>query len=143
MAADKLSQMHWRDRWEYEAKLEADKYSKQPEQKLLRQIQKGQLGNYYQIWYEIGKKGTLQNAALILLEFLQQHPGDSNMLQRYHCAGALLKIVYKEDIVPTDDRRKAIQWDHAGEEERQRKLLELRETILAMQDQLGLGEHGA
>lgn len=134
MAPDKLSQMHWRDRWEYEAKREAEEYAKQSEQQLLRQIQNGQLGNYYQIWHEIGKKGTLQNAAIVLLEFLQQYPGDNNMHHRYHCAGALLKIINKRSIVPTDDLRKAIQWDHQGEEERQRRLLELRETILSLQE---------
>lgn len=133
MARDKLSQMDWRDRWEYEARLETEKYQKQSEQQILRQIQEERLGSYYQIWTVIGQKGTLENSALVLLEYLQQHPGEKNMLQRYHCAAALLKILYQEDILPTDDLRKQIQWDHEGEEMRQRKLLELRETILAMQ----------
>lgn len=126
-----LSNMHWRDRYEYEAQREAESYSRQSEAALLKKVQRGRLGSYYQIWYVLGRKGTLQNAALILLEFLQQHPGEEYMLHRYHCAGALLKIVYKTDISPTDERRKQIQWDHEGEEMRQRRLLELRETILA------------
>ena len=128
---EELAKMHWRDRWEYEAKREAQNYGKLSERALLERIQKDNLGFHYQIWYEIGKKGTLENSALVLLEFLQQHPGDNNMHHRYHCAGALLKIIYKVDSIPTDETRKKIQWDHEGEEMRQQKLLELQEIILA------------
>jgi hypothetical protein len=134
------AQMHWRDRWEYEARREGEKYSKQSEAKLLSQVQQGNLGSYYQIWYVLGRKGTLQNAALVLLAFLQQHPGDENMLHRYHCSAALLKIIYKSDILPTDELRKQIQWDHEGEEMRQRKLLELRTVILNLQERAHPGE---
>jgi hypothetical protein len=131
MERDELAKMHWRDRWEFEAKRETENYSKQSEQALLERVQRGNLGSYYQIWYQLGRKGTLENSALILVEFLQQHPGDNYMHHRYHCAGALLKIIYKVDSIPTDEARKQIQWDHEGEDVRQRKLLELREIILA------------
>ncbi len=134
MAPDNLRHMHWRDRWEYEAKREAEKYQKQSEETLLEQIRGGSLGSYYRIWHEISRKGILENSALVLLDFLQQHPGDNFMHHRYHCAGALLKIIIRTDIVPDAEIRKEIQWDHEGEERRQRKLSELREFILAKLD---------
>lgn len=121
--------MHWRERWEYEANLEAQNFKKISEQNLLNRVIKGNLGNYYQIWHELGRKGTLEKSALVLLQFLQQHPGDNIVLHRYHCAAALLKIIYKVDSIPTDEMRKQIQWDHEGEEMRQQKLLELRQII--------------
>jgi hypothetical protein len=130
---EELAKMHWRDRYEYEAKREAENLGKQTEQELLKRIQTGNLGSYFQIWYEIGKKGTLKDSAMVLLEFLQQHPGDNSMHHRYHCSAALLRIVYGTNTVGDDELRKQIQWDHAGEEMRQLKLLELREIILSKQ----------
>ena len=128
---DEVAKMDWRDRYEYEAKLEAQKLGKASEQQLLKRVQSGDLDFYFAIWRELGEKGTLENSALVLLEFLQQHPGENYMHHRYHCAAALLKIVYGTNTVGDDELRKQIQWDHAGEEMRQIKLLELREIILS------------
>ena len=128
---DELAKMDWRDRYEYEAKLEAQKLGKASEQQLLKRVQSGDLDFYFAIWRELGEKGSLENSALVLLEFLQQHPGENYMHHRYHCAGALLKIVYGTNTAGDDELRKQIQWDHEGEEIRQLKLLELREIILS------------
>lgn len=128
---EEVAKMHWRDRYEYEAKLEGQRLSKESEQQLLKRVKNGKLDFYFQIWRELGEKGTLENSALVLLEFLQQYPGENNMHNRYHCAAALMKIVYGVDTVGNEEVRAQIQWDSKGEEVRQLKLLELREIILS------------
>ena len=58
---DELTKMDWRDRYEYEAKLEAHKLGKASEQQLLKRVQRGDLDFYFAIWRELGEKGTLEN----------------------------------------------------------------------------------
>lgn len=124
-----LRKMDWRDRYEYEARLEDESLDRLPEAQLLERIRQRRLGNYFGIWRVIARKGTLQNAALVLWDFLQQSPGEANMLHRYHCAGALFKILGRDDPASQDELRKAVQWDHHGEAARQEALLELKTII--------------
>ena len=44
MERGELAKMHWRDRYEYEAKREGQNLSKESEQALLKRVQTGNLG---------------------------------------------------------------------------------------------------
>ncbi len=124
-----LRQMHWRDRYEYEAGLEGEQLKKLDELALLRRIESNGLGSYFGIWRAIGRVGTVERAALVLWDFLRRSPGKPMMLHRYHCAAALFNIIGMPDPASENDLRKRVQWDHYGEEARQEALLELKGII--------------
>lgn len=126
---DELNKMDWRDRYEYEAKREYESLSRLTEGELLERITHRRLGGYFAIWRVIGEAGTVENSAGVLWDFLQGSPGKENMLQRYHCAGALFRILDMEDPASESELRRAVQWDHQGEDARQQALLELKEII--------------
>ena len=130
--------MHWRDRWDMEARREARALQALPEGELLERIERGSLGHYYQVWHTIGAKGTISQSAMVLWAFLCRHPGEEYVLHRYHCAAALFQILGVPDPDCGYELRKRVQWDYDGEAARQDALLELKERI---QEQLdGLGE---
>ena len=127
---DDLSRMHWRERWEYEAGQTRDTLQQLSEDELVDRIQRGDTDSYYQIWHAIAKKGTVEGSARILWEYLRSHPGEYAMLDRYHCAGALFQILGIPDPASKGDLRPRVQWDHDGEEARQKALLELEQIML-------------
>ena len=124
-----LAKMHWRDRWEYEARLEAEAMANLSQRRILKRIESGNLGLYYSIWRAIAAKGTVREAGMVLWRFLQANPGENRMHDRYHCAAALFKILGMPDPAVQNDLRKRVQWDHEGEDARQRALGELQEII--------------
>ena len=126
---EELRKMHWRDRYEYEAKRQSDAFNNYDEQQLLDRIEKNLLDPYFAIWRAIGKKGTIENSAMVLWRYLQRSPGQQNMLNRYHCSAALFKILGMPDPASENLLRKRVQWDHEGEPARQEALLELRALI--------------
>lgn len=126
---EELRKMHWRDRYEYEARRQAGAYSRYDEQRLIARIEKNLLDPYFAIWREIGKKGTVDNSAMVLWRYLQRSPGKHNMLNRYHCAAALFNILGMPDPASENSLRKRVQWDHQGEPARQEALLELQVLI--------------
>ncbi|MBN1314491.1 MAG: hypothetical protein JXA42_03450 [Anaerolineales bacterium] len=121
--------LHWKERWELEAGLEYERLSLLPEHRLLDRIKQNRTDHYYQIWRAIGNKGTIKDAPMILWEYLQQHPGELDMLHRYHCAAALFKILGMPDPNCKNELRQKVQWDHEGENARQNALLELKGII--------------
>lgn len=133
---DELRKMHWRDRYEYEAKRQAEGYESFNEKQLIERIDKDLLDPYFAIWRAIGKKGTVENSAMALWRYLQRSPGEAHMLNRYHCAAALFAILGMPDPASQNSLRQRVQWDHGSEAARQEALLELREIIEA---QLGEG----
>jgi hypothetical protein len=120
-----LAKMHWRDRWEHEARLEAERMARLSERELLARIERGDLGLYYSIWRAIAAKGTVGDSAMVLWLFLQANPGEDRMLHRYHCAAALFKILGMPDPAVQSELRKRVQWDHEGEDARQAAMEEL------------------
>jgi hypothetical protein len=124
-----VATMHWRDRWEYEARREAQSLKRLSERELLERIQSGNLGRYYSIWRAIGSKGTVWDAAMVLWRFLEANPGENMMHDRYHCAAALFKVLGTPDPAVQNELRRRVQWDNQGEEARQRALAELKEII--------------
>ena len=126
---EELRKMHWRDRYEYEARRQANAFSKYDEQRLIDRIEKNLLDPYFAIWREIGRKGTIENSAMVLWRYLQRSPGKHNMLNRYHCTAALFRIMGMPDPASENPLRKRVQWDHQGEPARQEALLELKALI--------------
>ena len=125
--------MHWKERWEMEAGFEHERYSLLSEQELLERVEQDRTGLYYTIWRVIGDKGTIQNTPMVLWEYLRAHPGEYYMLQRYHCAAALFKILDMPDPGCNNPLRHSVQWDHHGEDARQKALAELKEMIIKTQ----------
>ena len=126
---EELRKMHWRDRYEYEARRQGDSFKRYDEQRLIERIDKNLLDPYFAIWRAIGARGTVENSAMALWRYLQRSPGKHNMLNRYHCAAALFVILGMPDPASQNSLRKRVQWDHKGEPARQEALLELREII--------------
>ncbi|MGD2076905.1 MAG: hypothetical protein PVH18_00875 [Chloroflexota bacterium] len=126
---EELRKMHWRDRYEYEAQRQADAIRNYSEQQLIERIEKDLLDPYFAIWRAIGRKGTIENSAIVLWRYLQRSPGKPNMLNRYHCADALFRIMEMPDPTSDNPLRRRVQWDHEGEPARQEALLELKALI--------------
>ena len=124
-----LRKMHWRDRYEYEARSQAKAYSDYDEQWLVARIEENLLDRYFAIWRAIGRKGTVAGSAMVLWRYLQRSPGKHNMLNRYHCSAALFNILGMPDRASDNPLRKRVQWDHQGEPARQAALLELKAVI--------------
>ena len=121
--------MDWRERYEIEARKALDALAPLDEAELLRRVRAGNIDQYFAIWREIGRAGTVEQAAPVLWSFLADHPGKHWMLHRYHCAAALFRILELEDPGGGNELRKRVQWDHEGEEARQAALLELQALI--------------
>lgn len=126
---EELRKMHWRERYEYEARRQSNAFSKYDEQRLIDRIERNLLDPYFAIWREIGRKGTIDNSAMVLWRYLQRNPGKHYMLNRYHCAAALFNIMGMPDPASENPLRKRVQWDHDGEPARQEALLELKAMI--------------
>lgn len=126
---EELRKMHWRDRYEYEAQRQADAIRDYSEQQLIERIEKDLLDPYFAIWRAIGRKGTIEKSAMVLWRYLQRSPGKPNMLNRYHCADALFRIMEMPDPASDNPLRRRVQWDHEGEPARQEALLELKALI--------------
>jgi len=126
---EELRKMHWRDRYEYEARRQAEAFDNYDEQRLVARIEKNLLDQYFAIWRAIGRKGTVEGSAMALWRYLQRSPGKPNMLNRYHCSAALFNILGMPDPASENSLRKRVQWDHEGEPARQKALLELKDII--------------
>ncbi len=119
---------NWRDAWEWHAQQTADQLSQLGEEALLAMIQARRYDPYYQIWYTLREKGSLARCAPVLLEVLRREAGEEMMLVRYHCAAALFHLMgYPDEPIP--ELRARVQWDHQGEEERQKAINDLRSMI--------------
>ena len=121
--------MHWRERYTYESGRAAGRLSKLSEEALIKRIESNQLDPYFAIWRTIARTGTIEHSAMVLWRFLQRSPGKSMMLHRYHCAAALFRLLGMDDPASKSDLRKAVQWDHKGEQARQQALLTLKDII--------------
>ncbi len=129
LSEEELSKMHWKERWEYEAGRVNRELSALDEEKLLQRIEGGHEDGFFQIWHVIGEKGTVERSAIVLWQYLKDHPGEGYMLPRYHCTAALFQILGMPDPECKNELRCRVQWDHAGEEERQKALRELQNLI--------------
>jgi hypothetical protein len=60
-----------------------------PPGRLLKDIEKGRFGEYYQIWYALMGRTDVRQAGKALLRVLRSRADDLN---RYHCAVLLLSL---------------------------------------------------
>lgn len=120
---------NWKDAWEYNARKVLDHSSSLSEDELLSYIKQDKSDMFYQIWSAIGNKGTVEKSAIVLLEYLKRNKGKDYELERYHCTEALFKIIGMPDPNCKNELRCRVQWDHKGEQDRQRAIEELRAII--------------
>lgn len=125
---------NWQDEYEWHAASTARSLSRLSEEQLLQRVRNRQFDHYFAVWQVLRKKGTLRNCAPVLLKVLREEVGKPNMLQRYHCAGALFALMGEREN-PLEDLRKRVQWDHAGEEARQAAIDSLEEIIQELLDE--------
>ena len=85
-----MSAGDWRDQWDAHASKASEKYQKMPIAELMNKIRSGKLDDYHVIWSAIGERGKLQEIGWELYDYLCS---DNGYLSRYHCAGALLKLM--------------------------------------------------
>ncbi len=121
----------WRGRYEQQSAENIHFLLKLSEAQLLNRIRKRQFDPYFSIWRAIGKKGSLENAAPVLIKYLKEAKGKTNMLNRYNCAGALFSLMGEKDY-SKDGLRAKVQWGHQGEEARQLAINHLEEKIKGM-----------
>jgi len=93
-----MQKQDWRAEWETHADAERDHFDARPVSDLLRQVQAGQFGGYYNLWPAIAARAILQEAGWILFEILTQT--EIPYLDRYHCAAALLRLMGQTEIQP-------------------------------------------
>lgn len=127
---EELRNMHWKERYEYEAGRVLERLNAVPEDELLQAVREDRADFYYAIWSAIAQTCTLRKAGPVLWDFLRRSPGEANMLNRYHCAAALFSLLGRPDPDSVDPLRRRVQWDHDGEEARQAALNELWTVIL-------------
>ncbi len=117
---------NWKDQWEYEANKSSSNYINKDLKELLKKVENNQVGIFYNIWDVIAQKSSPNDESLqILWEYLRDHPGEKFELDRYHCAAALFKILFPEENEDQKKLRVEVQWDHQGEEKRQKALKKL------------------
>jgi hypothetical protein len=84
-----VKEVDWREQWEREASDELARLREVPSSELLAQITRGDYGRYYQIWYALEGRTTIEEAGALLLRILHSSVG---YLIRYHCANLLLSL---------------------------------------------------
>lgn len=118
---------NWQDQWDYEAQKARTFFESKPLEELLTLVKENKTDFFFNIWDVIAGKSTPEDDSLeVLWTYLKDHPGDNYDLDRYHCTGAIFKILYNHKRHEEHPLRNAVQWDHNGEEARQKALLELK-----------------
>ena len=121
MAQEMPEFTNWKDAWEWHAQQTHTNFSQHTEDELLRKIEQRHYDQFYTIWDALANCGTVEKSAPVLLEVLRREAGESLMLIRYHCAGALFRLLgYPDEPMPA--LRKQVQWDTNGEQARQEAL---------------------
>ncbi len=84
-----MSYAQFQEHWEKAADAELAEYRNRPAQALLAEIARGSYGSYYQIWYALQGRTTIDEAGALLLSVLRSQ---ADYLVRYHCATLLLSL---------------------------------------------------
>ena len=88
---------HWREEWEDHAEVDRLRLDNISVERLLNAIRSGQYGDYYNIWYSIAERASLNMAGWVLFDALNK---EIDYLHRYHCAAALLSLLKVSHIQP-------------------------------------------
>lgn len=89
---------NWRDQYDDAADKEYGRYKRMPIAALLEEAESGATAGYYTLWRVIGERATAAQAGTTLFNFLL---GEHPMLDRYHCASALLGLLKCTEFTPT------------------------------------------
>ncbi len=92
--------VHWKDRWDEYSKLEREEMESLPPERLLDNVSQGRYGRYYNIWYVIAERSTLEEAGWVLFQVLKKN--DIDYLYRYHSAAALIELLGDNEFEPVD-----------------------------------------
>ena len=84
-----MSYLEFQEHWENAADAELESFKQQSVSKLLNKIQNHEFGDYYQIWYALQGRTTIQEAGNSLLSILHSN---EEYLIRFHCATLLLSL---------------------------------------------------
>jgi hypothetical protein len=93
MAAD------WREQWENAAGEDRKRLDELPVDLLLADVDAGRYGDYYNIWYSIAGRATLDQGGWILFDVLNRR---IDYLFRYHAAAALLQLLGETRLKAVD-----------------------------------------
>ena len=88
-------QKHWKEQYEDAGTAEKERYVQTSVEHLLQAVQRGQFGDYHQIWYALAENATLEQAGWTLYHVLAS-PID--YLHRYHAAAALIQLLGKAGV---------------------------------------------
>lgn len=91
--------VHWKDKWDEYSKLEREEMESLPLERLLEDVRQGRYGKYYNIWYVITRRATLEEAGWVLFQVLKK---DIDYLYRYHCAAALIELLGVDEFEPVN-----------------------------------------
>lgn len=81
---------HWKDQYEAAAGAEFNAHMERPMSELVAEARRGQKSGYHQLWQAIGARGTPAQVGWVLFDVLLT---GREYLERYHCAGALLRVL--------------------------------------------------
>lgn len=85
-----MSEGDWRAQYEAAAEAEARRLTRVSDQTLLDAVRNRATGDYYVLWYELGKRKATAETCWLLYEVLRS---DRPYLDRYHGAAALLQLL--------------------------------------------------
>jgi hypothetical protein len=96
-----MTYAEFQEHWEIESDKERTKYDSKPISELIADVEARRLGNYFQIWYSLGARATLEDIKWTFFDVLKT---DLDYLIRYHCAKALISIarLYTTGIRPEE-----------------------------------------
>ena len=94
-----MSYAEFQEHWELLSEKERSRYGARSVSELLADVRAGRFGDYYQLWHSIGARASLAEAGSLLADILES---DTDYLNRYHCAAALISIgrVHSEGFRP-------------------------------------------
>lgn len=76
----------WQDRWEAAATAQRSEFEAMSPEELINFVKSGRIGGYYNVWYVIAAKCTLEQAGWLLIDVIERSKDD---LARYHALAAL------------------------------------------------------
>ena len=87
----------WKVQYEDAADAEYARYLRMPISSLVAEITAGRTGEYHTIWRAVAEGGTAPEVGWKLYDVLTS---DRPYLERYHCAGALLRVIGCTEFEP-------------------------------------------
>jgi len=84
-----MTYAEFQERYEQEAGKEKDRYDSLTVSSLVEDIRSRRFGEYFQIWYSLGRRAKLPEVGWLLFDILQS---SEDYLIRYHYASALISV---------------------------------------------------